>query len=280
MGLKELRAGKVELRLAIIDSIDNLVKLAFSVTYYPICKEPQVKRSGMITVLINSTKQEVCAELVATNWLLSKEKVFDDRMNGKNLQIIVSHEETYMTAIGLVNKPSPAHRYTQIFKTRFIGCEWLLETSNTPIMQAERPIRVGINATYADLYNVVSCPNIKYPLVISEHAQQRFCARNDGGIPKRPWQAMARMLSKNIMKEIELPEEVKQLQYDKHNQETIILNNGSAMHFVCTPVYQYNKIKYLMIVTVYLKGNFDLNERIETFGTVNPKSWLNGSATR
>ncbi|WP_434340393.1 hypothetical protein [Motilimonas cestriensis] len=275
MDLEKLRAGKVELRLTIISSKHNFVKLAFSAIYYQVCKDPHIKRSGIITVLISGPKKEVCAELTAASWLLSKEKVFNDKKNGENLQIIVSHKETYMTAIGQVADHSPAHRYTQVFRTRFAGCEWLLDTNNTPIMQVERPIRVGINAAYEDLYNAVFCPNINYPLVISEHALQRFCIRNDGGIPKRPWLAMLRMLSKSIMKEIELPEETKQLIYNKYNQETIILNNGSAMHFVCTPVYQQDKIKYLMIVTVYLRGNFDLKERIETFGTVNPKSWLN-----
>ncbi|WP_434340390.1 hypothetical protein [Motilimonas cestriensis] len=275
MGSTKIRTGLLELRLTITSSKKNAVKLAFSATYYPICKDPQVQRSGIITVLINSPQQEACAELIAASWLLSKEKVFNDKMNGENLQIIVSHKETYMTAISQIDSPSQALRYIQIFKTRFIGCEWLLDTSDKPLKQAKRPIRVGVNAAYADLYNTVTCPNLKYPLVISEHALLRFCIRNDGGIPKRPWLAMTRMLSKNIMKEIELPEERKQLQYKKYNKETLILNNGNAMYFVCIPVYQQDKIKYLTIVTVYLRGSFELKERIEKFGTVNPKPLLN-----
>ncbi|MCE2573857.1 hypothetical protein [Motilimonas eburnea] len=274
MGLKKIRTGLLELRLMILSSKKNIVKLAFSAIYYPICEDPQVQRSGIITVLVNGSQKEAIAELVAASWLLSKEKVFNEKMNGENLQIIVSHRETYINAIGQVDTPSPVHRYTRIFKTRFIGCEWLLDSCDKPIMQAKRPIRVGINAAYEELYNTVTCPNIEYPLVISEHALLRFCIRNSGGTPKRPWLAMARMLGKKTMKEIELPEEIKQLQYSKHNEETIILNNGGAMYFVCTPTCQQGKIKYLTVVTTYLRGSFELKERIETYGSVNPKAWL------
>lgn len=276
MDLRSLRSGALELRLKILSTNERVVKLEFSAIHYPLCETPQIKRTGQITVLADSPNSEVCAELVAANWLLGKEKVFDDKMDGENLQILVSHKETYLSGIGQIDKHHPAQRYTQAFKTRYAGCEWLLDTVENPIEKGRRPIRVGINAEHEDLFNAVTCPNVELPIVISEHAQQQFSVRNDGGVPKRPWQSMARMLSKRVMKVIELPEKVKAHQNKKHNEETVVLNNGKAMHFVGTPVFRNGKPKYLMIVTVYLmtphRSN-EIRERIEKYGSANHKAW-------